>query len=297
MRYKIFLLAVIVGVACGAGPFRGGRVAPSLFPSVNGPGPGVIANNNNPFNPFASNMQGDAQILFQGADGLEINWDTAVLGGFDSEPFFVPGVQNFQMGKIYRLRLTNLPNRPGVVLYPTLEVAPVTPRTSAYLDHNAIPVAFTDNDFDQVVDGQNFVTKVIFLPSPEFQNLAIAGGVDTIVNTQLPAGADPIVEAQNRGAILAIVRIGNKDLSLPPTNPSAAFGAEMSGSVPQLPISGVNVPAYGTPNSITPYGVPGPAVLPAGNNAGVRQRVFSPVNPMPATEVPAVRESWSGSQF
>ena len=72
---------------------------------------------------------------------------------------------------------------------------------------------FTDEDFDQVLSG-NFVTKVIYLPDPEFQELALAG-VETLVSTRLDPGVDPIVEADRRGAIMAIVRVGNKDLEMP----------------------------------------------------------------------------------
>ena len=72
---------------------------------------------------------------------------------------------------------------------------------------------FTEEDFDQVLSG-NFVTKVIYLPDPEFQELALAG-VETLVSTRLDPGVDPIVEADRRGAILAIVRVGNKDLEVP----------------------------------------------------------------------------------
>ncbi len=87
------------------------------------------------------------------------------------------------------------------------------PRTEAFLAHNAIPIQFTEEDFDQVLTG-NFVTKVIYLPDPEYQELALAG-VETLVSTRLDPGVDPIVEADRRGAILAIVRLGNKDLQTP----------------------------------------------------------------------------------
>ena len=69
---------------------------------------------------------------------------------------------------------------------------------------------FTEEDFDQVLSG-NFVTKVIYLPDPEFQELALAG-VETLVSTRLDPGVDPIAEADRRGSILAILRMGNKDL-------------------------------------------------------------------------------------
>jgi hypothetical protein len=98
-----------------------------------------------------------------------------------------------------------------------MEVGPAMPRTAAFLAHNAIPVQFTTEDFSQVLSG-NFVTKAIYLPDPEFQELALPGamaGVETLVSTRLDPGVDPIIEADKRGAILAIVRLGNKDLEMP----------------------------------------------------------------------------------
>jgi hypothetical protein len=151
-----------------------------------------------------------SQIAFLGDDGIQVSWDVGGYGMFDSEPLVIPGRQDFYQGAIYRLRLSNIPGRPGVELFPTLEIAPVTPRTDAYLAHSPIPVQFTEEDFDQVTSG-NFVTKVIYLPDPEFQELALAG-VETLVSTRLDPGVDPIAEADRRGSILAILRIGNKDL-------------------------------------------------------------------------------------
>jgi hypothetical protein len=153
-----------------------------------------------------------SQIAFLGDNGVQVAWDVSGAGMFDSSPLVIPGRQDFYQGAIYRLKLSNIPGRAGVQLYPTLEVAPVTPRTDAYLAHAPIPVQFTEEDFDQVVSG-NFVTKVIYLPDPEFQELALAG-VETLVSTRLDPGVDPIAEADRRGSILAIVRIGSKDLEL-----------------------------------------------------------------------------------
>lgn len=151
-----------------------------------------------------------SQVAFIGEQGLQVEWDISGSGMFDSSPIVVPARQDFYQAAIYRLKLSNIPGRPSIVLYPTLEIAPVTPRTDAFLAHAPIPVQFTEEDFDQVTSG-NFVTKVIYLPDPEFQELALAG-VETLVSTRLDPGCDPIAEADRRGSILAIVRIGNKDL-------------------------------------------------------------------------------------
>ena len=60
------------------------------------------------------------------------------------------------------MKLSNIEGHEAIELFP-IEIAPVNPRTAAYLDHNAIPVQFTNEDFDQVATG-NYVTKVIYLP-------------------------------------------------------------------------------------------------------------------------------------
>src|SRR5947209_12337363 len=143
---------------------------------------------------------------------MQIRWDISGVNAFDSTPLVVPGRQNFPQNGIYRMKLTTIPGREGVELYPTLEIGPTTPRTEAFLAHNAIPIQFTEEDFDQVLAG-NFVTKLIYLPDPEFQELALAG-VETLVSTRLEPGVDPIVEADRRGSILAVVRLGNKDIEL-----------------------------------------------------------------------------------
>jgi hypothetical protein len=203
-----------------AGPMADGAVMQTGFGHHHGPLHGLFGGHGAFIRPGATESYADgagamagvptSQIAFLGDDGIRVSWDVSGYGMFDSEPLVIPGRQDFYQGAIYRLRLTNIPGRPGIELFPTLEIAPVTPRTDAYLAHSPIPVQFTVEDFDQVLSG-NFVTKVIYLPDPEFQELALAG-VETLVSTRLGPGVDPIAEADRRGAILAIVRMGNKDL-------------------------------------------------------------------------------------
>jgi hypothetical protein len=129
-------------------------------------------------------------------------------GRFDSDDLVAPERYNFPQGAVYRLKLTNIPGRPGIELFPSVEVAATLPRTEAFLAKNAIPVEFTDEDFDQVMTG-DLVTKVIYLPDPEFQ-LAGLEGIGTLVSIRLEPGVDPIVEADRRGSITAVVRLGSK---------------------------------------------------------------------------------------
>jgi hypothetical protein len=241
-----------------------------------------------------------SQVAFMSPEGMSVTWDVNGVGRFDSEPLIAPGRYNFAQGAIYRLKITNIQGRAGVELYPTLELGPATPRTEAYLAHNAIPFQLTEEDLDQVLSG-NFVTKVIYLPDPEYQELALAG-VETLVSTRLDPGVDPIVEADRRGSIMAIIRIGNKDLELPGTvadsgvinasyEQQAGFiagghcgaggcgpagcadgsGYNQGMGIPPGFVAGVTAPQYGMPMCGTPIGLPGPPHIPLGIPAGLQQ--------------------------
>ena len=153
------------------------------------------------------------QVLFRKPGGMQVTWDSSGSGQFDSMPLVVPGRTNFQQAGLYRLKLTNVPGHEGIELYPTIEIGQATPRTHPYLAHNAVPFQLTADDLNQVTSG-NFVTKVIYLPYREFQHLAVPG-VETLVSTRLDPGEDPIVKASSQGSILAIIRIGNKDIEMP----------------------------------------------------------------------------------
>jgi len=273
-------------------------------PGVEGPGPGIItpasyeaalsaAGAGGPPGPGGSGgvygMAPTSQVGFVGPDGMQLRWDISAGGGFDSEPLVAPGRYDFPQGAIYRLKVTDIPGREGIELYPSLEVAPVTPRTAAYLAHNAVPFQLTEEDLDQVTSG-NFVTKVVYLPDAEYQELAVAG-VETLVSTRLDPGCDPVVEADRRGSILSIIRIGNKDLESPgsagaggfadngsgtamPAGLAAPLGMPCGGNPAEMPpafVAGMTAPQYGMPSVGTPIGLPGPAHIPLGVPAGLQR--------------------------
>jgi len=232
-----------------------------------------------------------SQIFFLDPNGMKIGWQNG--GGANGERVYlpaqltVPARYNFMQGYIYRLKLTDITGRPGVSLYPTLEVAPSTPATDAYLTHNPIPVQFTAEDFDQVVDGGNFVTKVIYLPDPKFQELAVAG-VETLVSTRLEPGVDPILEADKRGTILLIVRLGAIDLEMqgaattsvaPGTSTLVPTNSLPPGSVPPSPPAVESVPVDTAPVTPVPTTPGAPTSMPA-------PETIQPVPPTPAPTTP-----------
>jgi hypothetical protein len=299
-------------------------------PMVDGPGPGVLPGMGGPMIGQMAGMPGcppgmggmpgiggmpgppaapsTSQVRFIGPIGMHIGW--LIPTGYAENQLVAPASYNFFQGATYRLKITNLPGRnaPGqdpVALYPTLQVYPTHPNTEAYLTHNSIPIQLTEEDLEQV-ESNNFVTKVIYLPDAKYQELAIAN-VETLVSTRLDPGVDPVHEADKRGTIMAVLRMGNKDLGsagpvahpmarnehddieqaahkvdgdngqlMPPMpigpaghfTPGIPGAMMMAGSgMPGAPISGVNMQAWGMPITGTPIGLPGPTHLPLGGPA------------------------------
>ena len=177
-------------------------------------------------------MQKRTEVRFVGPNGMKISWYVPSgdgKGAFSPSFLTAPARYNFLQGALYRLKLSDIANRPGLELYPTLEVVPSGPRSDAFLAHSAVPITFTDEDLDQVATG-NFVVKVIYLPDPQYQDLATVGP-DEVVSSRLEPGVDPIAEAHRRGNILLVVRLGNIDLEAPNT---PSMDAPIGGAGPKV---------------------------------------------------------------
>lgn len=190
-----------------------------------------------------------SQVRFVGPAGAKIGWYVA-QGGEGGQATMMPyqldlpGRYNFLQASIYRLKLSNINGRPGLELYPTIEVVPGNPKTDAFLAHNYIPVDFTEEDFDQVTAG-NFITKVIYLPDVQFSGGA--GGAEELSSTRLDPGVDPIAEAQRRGHILLVVRLGGIDLEARNTPGMMDHGGPPVGAMPpQMPPQSAVKPAVMT---------------------------------------------------
>ena len=255
--------AVADGPAPPGGPMMPGMGGPG---GPGGPGMGAPPGGGRRF----ANVR--SQVVFFGPGGpggtgdLKIGWQTA---GANGEKIYLPGRAtpfryNFMQGYIYRLKMNEISGRPNLSLYPTIEVAPSTPATDAYLTHNQIPIQFTAEDLDQV-EGGNFVTKVIYLPDPRFQELAVAN-VETLVSTRLEPGVDPVLEADKRGTILMIVRLGGINLEMDPV------GMPVPSDTPTMIMSAPGTTTL--PPGSFPAGVMAPGTIPL-------SPVDAPVSPSP----------------
>src|SRR5579883_19813 len=232
---------------------------------------------------------GRSSINFTGPAGMKVTWQLPD-GSFNDERMALtaPKEYNFLQGQVYRLRLTQiLPDFPGRSFYPTLEVSPANPKTLTFLAHSSIPITFSADDFAQARAG-NLVVKVVYLPDPVNQDFSTIVGAEEVVSTRLEPGADPVAEAQRRGTILAIIRMGNIDLEnrISPTMTAPPPGAILPpGAVPP----GMPLPApKPTPktglNALPPLSPVGPMNPPG--SASVNPPVMLPQPPVGPTDLP-----------
>ena len=163
------------------------------------------------------------QLRFIRPVGMKIGWKVGAV--YADNQRVTPTTYDFVQGATYRLKLTEIAGREGMTLYPTMQVYPAHPTSDAYLSHNSVPMELTDEDLDQI-ESNNFVTKVIYLPDPQHQELAVAG-VEMLVSTRLDPGVDPVAEADRRGTIMLVLRVGNMDLETASTGPGPAGGAAL----------------------------------------------------------------------
>ena len=151
------------------------------------------------------------QVRFVNPAGMVIGWQSGAV--YAEDQLVAPARYNFPQGAVYRVKLSDIPGNPGLALYPTLQIFPAAPETAAYLSHVPVPVEVTAEDLANV-QANNFVTKVVYLPDAEYQDLAIVG-VETLVSTRLDPGQDPVALAEQRGTLLAVFRMGAIDLKMP----------------------------------------------------------------------------------
>lgn len=211
-------------------------------------------------------VTGRSSINFTGPAGMKVTWQLPD-GSFNDEAnaLTAPKEYNFLQGQVYRLRLSSiLPDFPGKSFYPTLEVAPGNPKSLTFLSHSSVPLTFAADDFAQAKAG-NLVVKVIYLPDPINQDFSTVVGAEEVVSTRLEPGADPVAEAQRRGTILAVIRMGNIDLENR-VSPSMTAPAPGAGGPP---------PGFGPPP-----GAGGPLMVPPGPPLSSP----TPVPPKPTTD-------------
>ena len=156
-------------------------------------------------------LPSDVQVVrFQGPEGVVLD----VLG---PPPEAVPigdgkglATVGLKVGTGYRLRLTNLPDRPGVELFPAVEIVGHLHRPKG-IDPGKFPirVVFTLDDLVDASDRGRLVTQVVYLEDPD-QALPLKLGKDEPIGVSLNPAENPLRVAAALGRVMAIVRIGGR---------------------------------------------------------------------------------------
>jgi uncharacterized repeat protein (TIGR01451 family) len=145
-------------------------------------------------------------IRFAAPAALEVTFHQGTPSG---KSLATPVTVGLRPGYIYRVRLTKLPEHPGLELFPTLEVRgtlQLPPQIRA-LEH-PVPLVFTEDDVTQAIAG-SFITKVVYLEDPE-RALAVATQPDRPLETELRPGEDLLAEARSLGRPMLIIRLGGR---------------------------------------------------------------------------------------
>jgi hypothetical protein len=124
----------------------------------------------------------------------------------------------FQIGSVYRLKVTNIPANEGVEIFPTVEVIDRTYPPPGLALRYPIPIELAQDDLELAARGA-FVTRVIYIEDPELALPIARKADDELPWMDAPAGEDPLVTADRNGRPVAILRIGSRAPS-----PQAAFG-------------------------------------------------------------------------
>jgi uncharacterized repeat protein (TIGR01451 family) len=164
----------------------------------------------------------DIQVVrFQGPEGLAVE----VLAPAPSPvpPGEGAGILTvgLKRGVGYRLRISNIPERPGVEVFPVVEVVGHLHRPEGINPGKyPIRVIFTMDDLDSVVQQGRLVTKVIYLEDPD-QALPLRMTKDQIPVVSLNPTEHPLRVASALGRPMAIVRIGGRRPTIEEVNAGA----------------------------------------------------------------------------
>jgi uncharacterized repeat protein (TIGR01451 family) len=184
--------------------------APVVVESTPAPGTAVVGAGAGAAVPApASGLDPNVQIVrFQGPPGLVVEVlapppEAVPIG--DGGGIVTVGLKR---GVGYRLRLSQIPFRPDVELYPVIEIVGHLHRPEG-IDPGKYPIriVFNQDDLDDTVDQKRLVTKVIYLEDPD-QAIPFRVSKEQVSVLTLNPTEPPLRIASALGRPVAIVRMG-----------------------------------------------------------------------------------------
>jgi hypothetical protein len=146
------------------------------------------------FQPVRVETPGEGQVTFYGADGLATELPA-------------PGQIGMLVGRVYRFKISNMPQHPAAELYPSIELLDRLHPPRGRAADFPIPITFSDQEIELALNGR-MITKVVYLEQPQLANpikLDATVPVDVLAPQQ-----NALAAADYYGRPMAIVRLGGR---------------------------------------------------------------------------------------
>ncbi len=126
---------------------------------------------------------------------------------------FLPGQKNelrvgLSLGPIYRFRVTEIPEHPGLEVFPSVELVDRLHPPRGQELRFPIPIELTQEELLAASEGR-FITRVIYLEDPALAP-AIARRQEEQPWIEARPGEDPLAVADHLGRPMAILRLGGR---------------------------------------------------------------------------------------
>ncbi len=127
-----------------------------------------------------------------------------------------PAPIGFSVGYVYRVKISGMPEFPGVELYPTIELIDRLHPPAGLAEAYPVPVSLSQEDIELALSGR-MVTKVIYLERPQ---TAVPAKFEKQPTLAITAKKNLIAEADLLGRPMAIIRMGGRLPSTQGEDPS-----------------------------------------------------------------------------
>lgn len=144
-------------------------------------------------------------VQIQAPEGVRISLQ---VDGRFADPRPAPVLCGMQLGYVYVMKVTNIPLREGVEIFPSVELVNRLYPPEGMQLHFPVPIELTTEEIDLAIDGR-FVTRVIYLEDAD-NPLALRDDPRHQRFVEIGPGEDPLHAADRYGRPMAILRLGSR---------------------------------------------------------------------------------------
>lgn len=121
-----------------------------------------------------------------------------------------PSALGVAAGYTYRFQITNMPEFPGIELFPSVEILDHLHPPTGLAQRFPIPVRFLEDEIEAALRGR-MITKVVYLEQPQRASSIDIRLPDAVAT--LPANENVLAAADQLGRPLLIIRLGSRQPS------------------------------------------------------------------------------------